>query len=101
MRRAISAEFRMHQVGIDSDLHEHRQRVSAALDKFAEERGTDTAVMSEPLCFLRNGMITLRLYMTKVNDRLCVLQEEQRRSSENAAAVCGTVHQLETSVNDL
>ena len=39
--------------------------------------------------------------MTKVNDRLCVLQEEPERSSENAAAAYGAVHQLETSVNDI
>ena len=91
----------MHRDGIDSDLHEHRQRVSAALDKFAEERRTEAAVMSEPLRFLRDGLMTLRLDMTKVNDRLSVLQEEQGRSSENAAAACGAVHQLETSVNDL
>ena len=101
MRRVISTEFRMHRAGIDSDLHEHRQRVSTTLDKFAQERRTDTAVMSEPLRFLRDGLITLLLDMTKVDDRLCVLQQEQRRSSENAAAVCGAVHQLETSVNDL
>ena len=101
MRRVISTEFRMHRAWIDSDLHEHRQRVSAALDKFAEERRTDAAVMSEPLRFLRDGLMTLRLDMTKVNDRLCVLQEEQGRSSENAAAACGAVHQLETSIKDL
>ena len=102
MRRVISTEFRMHRVGIDSDLRDHPQRVSAALDKFAEERRTDAAVMSEPLRFLRDGLMTpLRLDMTKVNDRLCVLQEEQGRSSENAAAAGGAVNQLETSVNDL
>ena len=50
--------------------------------------------------FLRDGLITLRLDMTKVNDRLCVSQE-QERSSENTAAACGAIHQLETSVNDL
>ena len=101
VRRVISAEFRMHRAGIDGDLHEHRQRVSAALDKFAEDRRTDTAVMSEPLRFLRDGLITLRLDMTKVNDRFYVLQEEKGRSSWNAAAACGAVHRLETSVNDL
>ena len=101
MRRVISTEFRMHRAGIDSDLQEHWQRVSAALDKFAEERGTDAAVMSQPLRFLCDGLMTLRLNMTKVNDRLCVLQEEQGRSSENAAATCGAVYQLDTSVNDL
>ena len=74
MRRVISAKFRMHQAGIDRDLHEHRQRVSAALDNFAKQRRTDAAVMSEPLRFLRDGLMTLRLDMTKVNDRLCVLQ---------------------------
>ena len=41
MRRVVSAEFLVHQVGIDSDLHEHRQRVSATLDKFAEKFRTD------------------------------------------------------------
>ena len=30
-----------------------------------------------------------------------LVQEEQGRSSENAAVACGAVHQLETSVNDL
>ena len=65
---------------IDSDLHEHRQRVSGALDKSAEERRTDAAVMSDPLRFLLNGLITIRLDMTKVNDRLCVFQEDQGRS---------------------
>ena len=45
MRRVISAEFRMQWAGIYSDLHVHRQRVSAALDKFAEERRTDPAVI--------------------------------------------------------
>ena len=34
MRRVISAEFRVDRAGIDSDLHEYRQRVSAVLDKF-------------------------------------------------------------------
>ena len=81
MRRVISTEFRMHRAGMDSDLQEHGQRVSAALDKFAEERRTDAAVMFEPLRFLRDGLMTLRLDMTKVNDRLCVLQEVQGRSS--------------------
>ena len=80
---------------------EHRQRASAALDKFAGESRTDAAVLSEPLRFLRDGLITLRLGMTKVNDHLCVLQEDQRRSLENAAAACGAVHQLKTSINDL
>ena len=70
----------MHRSGIDSDLYEYRQRVSAALDKFAEEKRTHAAVMSELLHFQCNGLITLRLDMTKVNDRLCVLQEEQGRS---------------------
>ena len=86
VRRVISAEFCVHRVGIDSDLHEHRQRVSAALDKFAEKRRTDAAVMCEPLRFLHDGSMTLRLDMTKVNDRLCVLHEEQGRSSENATS---------------
>ena len=101
MRRVISAEFRMHRAGIDSDLDEHWQRVSTALDKFVKERLTEAAVISEPLHFQRDGLMTLRLDMTKVNDRLCVLQEEQGRSSENTAVVCGAVHQLETSVNNL
>ena len=101
MRRVISTEFRMHRAGIDSDLRDHRQRFSAALEKFAKERRTDAAVMSEPRRFRRDGLMTLRLDMTKVNDRLCVLQEEQGRSSETAAAACGAVYQLETSVNDL
>ena len=72
MHRVISTEFRIHWAGIDSDLRDHRQRVSTALDKFAEKRHMDAAVMSEPLHFLRDGLMTLRLDMTKVNDRLCV-----------------------------
>ena len=56
--------------------------------------------MSEPLRCLRDGLMTIRLDMTKVNDRLCVLQEEGR-SRENAAAACGAVQQFETSVNDV
>ena len=101
MHRVISTEFLTHRAEIHSELNEHRQRVSAALEKFSKERRTDAAVMSEPLCFLRDGLITLRLDMTKLNDRVCVLQEEQGCSSGNAATACGAVHQLETRINNL
>ena len=68
---------------------------------FAEERRADVAVMSEPPRVLCDELITLRLHRTNVCDRLCVLQKEQGRSLENAAAACGAVHQLETSINDI